>query len=93
MNRSHPLEVMLSGDALRFVRRKVSTGQYASPSAVIQESLELLQAQDGDFEDWLRDEGKSVAAYFKPQATRTSTSDASAERYLQEQRRLRAKAR
>ncbi len=92
MHRSHPLEVMLSGEALRFIRRKVSTGQHASPSAVIQEALELLQAQDGDFEDWLRDEGKPVAEYFRPQPARSATPASSVERYLEEQRRLRAKA-
>ena len=92
MHRSHPLEVMLSGEALRFIRRKVSTGQHASPSAVVQEALELLQAQDGDFEDWLRDEGKPVADYFKSQTVRASTPASSVERYLEEQRRLRMKS-
>lgn len=91
MERWHSLEIRLTGEALRFIRRKVSTGQFASPSAVIQESLELLQAQDGDFEDWLRDEGKPVAEYFKPQPPRASTPAGSVERYLEEQRRLRAK--
>ncbi len=90
MQRSHSLEIALSGDALKFIRRKVSTGQFASASAVIQEALALLQAQDGDFEEWLREEGKPVAAYFKPQPSRAVPAN-SVERYLEEQRRLRAK--
>ena len=90
MQRSHLLEIALSGDALKFLRRKVSTGQYTSPSAVIQEALALLQAQDGDFDEWLREEGRPVAEYFNSQPARALHSN-SVEQYLEEQRRLRAK--
>jgi len=92
MQRSYALEITLSGDALKYIRRKVASRQFASPSAVIEEAVSLLQAQDGDFEDWLREEGKPMAAYFKPDAVGATPATA-VERYLEEQRRRRAKTR
>ena len=46
MGRSHNLNVTLSDEAVEFVRSKVSSGQYASESDVINESLEALKGRN-----------------------------------------------
>ena len=52
MGQSHNLNVTLSDTAAEFVRNKVSSGQYASESDVINESLEALKAETEERERW-----------------------------------------
>ena len=50
------LHVTLSEDALKFVKQKVSTGEYASESDVIIESVAAMQEQQSALERWIHDE-------------------------------------
>lgn len=50
------MTVTLSAEAAEFVRRKVTSGAFPDESAVIRESLALLEDQDAGFERWLREE-------------------------------------
>jgi len=49
------LTIQLSNDAAQFVRRKVSSGEYASESEVILEGLEALRDLADERERWERE--------------------------------------
>ena len=55
MGQSHNLNVTLSDAAVEFIRSKVSSGQYATESDVINESLEALKAETEERERWERE--------------------------------------
>jgi antitoxin ParD1/3/4 len=63
--------ITLSDDALAFIRSKMTSGEYASESDVINESLEILKTETEERERW---EGEAL----KP------TNDAELERWLKE---------
>lgn len=51
-----PIHITLSDEAtVEFVRRKVSSGEYASETDVIQESLEVLKQESEERERWERE--------------------------------------
>jgi len=54
MGQSNRLSVELPEDALQFVRKKVSSGEFASESEVIQEGLEVLRREAEEREEWER---------------------------------------
>ncbi len=65
---SHNLKITLSDAALKFVRSKVSSGEYASESEVVLEGLEALRqesderkalasASQAEVEHWIREVG------------------------------------
>ena len=55
MGQAHNLNVTLSDAAVEFVRSKVSSGEYASESDVISESLEILKEETEERERWERE--------------------------------------
>ena len=50
------LVVTLPPELVDLVQRKVASGEYADESAVIAESLELLEDREEGLERWLREE-------------------------------------
>lgn len=50
------LVVTLPPEMVELVQRKVASGEYADESAVIAESLELLEDREEGLERWLREE-------------------------------------
>lgn len=55
-SQSQKLNVYLRPEQADLVQRLVQSGRYASVSAVISDSLRLLEARDATMERWLRDE-------------------------------------
>jgi Arc/MetJ-type ribon-helix-helix transcriptional regulator len=47
------IQILLSGDALDFVRSKVSSGAFASESDVVQECIAAFREGDTELEEWL----------------------------------------
>ena len=52
MAHSHHLNITLSEEAAEFVRNRVSSGEYASESDVINEGLETLKAEVDERKRW-----------------------------------------
>jgi antitoxin ParD1/3/4 len=52
MAQTQEFTVRLSEEAVQFVRGKVSSGEYASESEVIRESLEVLRLEDEERKRW-----------------------------------------
>ncbi len=61
MGASQKLSISLPAEQADLVQRLASSGRYASVSAVISDSLRVLEARDAAVEQWLRTE--VVAAY------------------------------
>jgi antitoxin ParD1/3/4 len=88
MGQSHDLHITLSDEAVQFVRRKVSSGEYASESDVINESVAVLQDNDTEVERWLRDVG--VPIYERMKADPSSAIPIEqVEQHLEERRKRR----
>jgi antitoxin ParD1/3/4 len=92
MAHSHNLNITLSDDAVQFVRSKVSSGEYASESDVINESLEALKQEASEFEHWLKDVGGPRYDSFHANPASGIPID-QVERNLEQRRKQRAKAR
>jgi len=56
MPNARQLVVTLPDEMAELVRRKVASGEYVDESAVIAESLELLEDREAGIERWLREE-------------------------------------
>ena len=69
------LHVELPTELADLVSAKVERGEYASPSAVVEEGLQLLQDRDEGLERWLREE--VAAAYDEYRADPGNVVDAS----------------
>jgi antitoxin ParD1/3/4 len=61
MRSTQQLNIMLPSEMASDVRAKVTSGEYASESEVIEEALKAFQLRDTAIEDWLKDE--VVASY------------------------------
>ena len=61
MRKTQSLSITLPHDMAQMVKKKVSSGAYATESEVIRDGLRALRLQDGALERWLRTEG--VARY------------------------------
>jgi antitoxin ParD1/3/4 len=59
------LIVTLPAELAEMVQRKVASGEYADESAVIIDSLAILQDQQHKMERWLREEVVPACAAFK----------------------------
>jgi antitoxin ParD1/3/4 len=92
MGQTQELKVVLSEEALQFVHSKVSSGEFASESDVIGESIEALRQDDIERKEW---EQRVVGpAYDRYKANPGSAiSGDELERSLAEKRRARAQAR
>jgi antitoxin ParD1/3/4 len=55
MGQSHRLNITLSEEAIQFVRGKVSSGEFASESAVILEGLDALKQETEERQRWERE--------------------------------------
>ena len=88
MGQSRDLNITLSDEAVEFVRSKVSSGEYASESEVINEGVAALQDKDTEVECWLRDVG--VPIYERMKANPSSAIPIEqVERHLEERRKRR----
>ena len=56
MRTTHPVSVTLPGELLEPVKSKVRSGEYATDSEVVRDSLQLLLARDRVVEAWLREQ-------------------------------------
>lgn len=63
------MTVTLSDKAVEFVQRKVASGAFPDESAVIGESLDLLEDRDRDVEQWLREEIVPACLEFEADAS------------------------
>ena len=52
MRESGRIEVTLSRESVEFVRSKISSGEFASESAVIQRGLEALRQESEELDKW-----------------------------------------
>lgn len=62
---SKQLAITLSPEMAEFVNRKVVSGEYADESAVIVDSLALLQDQQKKMDRWLREDVMPACAAFE----------------------------
>jgi antitoxin ParD1/3/4 len=92
MPQATSLQVTLSEDALKFVREKVSTGEFASESDVINESVAAMQDHDHEFELWLHEVGASRYDSFQANPSSGIPID-QVEKNLEKRRKERAKSR
>jgi Arc/MetJ-type ribon-helix-helix transcriptional regulator len=83
------IHIMLEDEAIvEFVRSKVRSGEYASESDVIKESVAALQDKDCEVERWLREVG--VPIYDRMKADPSSAIPIEqVERHLEERRKRR----
>jgi antitoxin ParD1/3/4 len=49
------LQITLTEEDLQFVRSKIATGEYASESEVLTDSLQMLRDEEADRERWERE--------------------------------------
>jgi putative addiction module CopG family antidote len=56
MRSTKQLSITLSHEMAKMIRRKVSSGEYATESEVIRDGLRALQARDRAMDHWLRNE-------------------------------------
>jgi antitoxin ParD1/3/4 len=86
-----PLQITLSEAAFEFVQRKIASGEFASPSEVLSESMEILKEQADDQARWERE--FVIPAYDRLKADPSSGIPLEeVEQHLAERRRLRSKA-
>jgi antitoxin ParD1/3/4 len=92
MGQTQELKVVLSEEAAQFVQSKVSSGEFASESDVVRESLEVLRQEDEERKLW--EQNVVGPAYDRYKANPGSAISADElERRLAEKRRVRAEAR
>ena len=82
------LQVTLSQEAFEFVQKKVASGEYASESELLNESLALLQDQKDELEHWLRTVGVPSFERIRLDPSLAIPIE-EVERHLQEKRKLR----
>jgi antitoxin ParD1/3/4 len=58
------LHITLSPDALKYVQNKVSNGEYASESDLLNESVVAMQEHEAELEAWFREVGAPAYARF-----------------------------
>jgi antitoxin ParD1/3/4 len=92
MPQATSLQVTLSEDALKFVREKVSKGEFASESDVINESVAVMQDHDHEFEHWLQEVGGARYDNFQANPSSGIPID-QVEKNLEQRRKERAKTR
>jgi antitoxin ParD1/3/4 len=92
MPQATSLQVTLSEDALEFVREKVSKGEFASESDVINESVAAMRDHDHEFERWLQEVGGSRYDNFQANPSSGIPID-QVEKNLEQRRKERAKTR
>jgi Arc/MetJ-type ribon-helix-helix transcriptional regulator len=93
MGQTNHLNITLTDEAaIKFVRSKVSSGEYASESDVINDIVAAIQHEDAELEQWLKEVVR--ARYDSYHANPSSAIPIEqVEEHLQERRRRRAEAR
>jgi antitoxin ParD1/3/4 len=92
MPQATSLQVTLSEEALKFVREKVSKGEFASESEVINESVAAMRDHDHEFERWLQEVGGPRYDNFQANPSSGIPVD-QVEKNLEQRRKERAKTR
>jgi putative addiction module CopG family antidote len=77
------LTIQLSEDAAQFVRSKVASGEYASESEVLNESVAALRDKDDELGRWLFDVGVPIIERMKADPS-SAIPIAQVERHLEE---------
>ena len=91
MPQATSLQITLSEDALKFVREKVSKGEFASESDVINESVAAMQDHDAELEHWLHEVGGPRYDRFQANPSSGIPID-QVEKNLEQRRKERAKS-